>query len=622
MARNDRPRLGKVPVAGILATTAIAAVVAAFVYLIPESTRADTRAEELRRAAEIESGVRIDVGPNILVSKDGNVAHIEPHLAANPRDSKQLLGTAMVDYESGGRIVAYASDDGGYTWMASPIPMDDAGDPQVAFGVTGTAYVAGLGMAPDKRFGLFFARSTDNGKHWSTPLFLSENEDHPQMAVDYTGGRYNGRVYLTSATLKMFRSSSDGETWETRTFLKEGDNYGHNVCNPLVLSDGSLFIPYASWTQGPGRSQDTATWNFVLSSDGGETFSPQQLIRIIRTGNIHQLPERARRQQFPEFAVDTRNGSRKDRIYMVFPNIVDGYARIFMHYSTDRGKTWSKPIAVDPNSPKHSEQFNQMTAVNKDGVVGISWFDTRANSDGSVFDKYFATSIDGGQSFLPAVRVSTVSIHPHVPGNLVVMPSMSRKKDTVYLAFDRGGARLETGGDYMGLTTDTNGAFHLLWPDTRTGAYRLYTSAVRVDTSATRIATRSGPAATRELIGNEFAVLFDPTQYDDSTGELRVPLRIQNLSADPWYGPMTVRFDVNPNAGQRGASDVRDYPQIIGAANGKTGPGAEFDFTSLMGTTTMIPPGASTGQFVLRLKPKTFAGPIGRLTTFVTVGKR
>ena len=41
---------------------------------------------------------RIDVGPNILVSHDGNVTHIEPHVGAHPNDPKKLVGSAIVNY--------------------------------------------------------------------------------------------------------------------------------------------------------------------------------------------------------------------------------------------------------------------------------------------------------------------------------------------------------------------------------------------------------------------------------------------------------------------------------------------------------------------------------------------
>src|SRR5438045_8046175 len=66
---------------------------------------------------------RIEVGPNLLVSYDGNVTHIEPHLGAHPNDPKKLVGSAIVNYEYGSRVASYASSDGGYTWTFAALPL-------------------------------------------------------------------------------------------------------------------------------------------------------------------------------------------------------------------------------------------------------------------------------------------------------------------------------------------------------------------------------------------------------------------------------------------------------------------------------------------------------------------
>jgi len=562
---------------------------------------------------------RIEVGPNILVSYDGNVTHIEPHLGAHPNDPTKLVGSAIVNYEYGSRVSSYASSDGGYTWTLSALPLLDAGDPQVAFGRTGTVLFASLGSLDDKApTGLYVSRSENNGLSWQQPVHVADYQDHPQMVVDQTTGRFSGRVYIGtlhgSYTLGVTRSTDDGRTWNAPIdFVDGGDRYGHNVGNPLVLSDGTLFVPFVEWTRGPQVSgSDTAAWDFVLSTDGGETFTAPQRIRIDRTGVLAALPPRARRQQLPQFGIDSYGGVHKDRIYMAFPIIVNDIARVYVQSSDDRGTTWSEAKPIDASTPAHAEQFNQMVTVNRHGVVGVSWLDTRASEDGSAFDEYFAASVDGGLAFLPPVRVSTVSIRPHAPGNLGVNASSSVGRGSLFISFDRSFGRLESGGDYLGLTADAEGVFHPLWPDTRTGVYRLYTAAVRVTSDGPVIAPADG--VVREIKGAELGILFDPVSVDESTGIITAPLRVQNLTGGPLYGPLTIRFDVNPNAGDRGKFDVLNYPEIIGARNGKTGPGAEFDLTALIGTTGVILPGATTGQFMLRIKPQTPTGSIGRLT--------
>src|SRR3954451_20089480 len=123
---------------------------------------------------------RIEVGPNILVSHDGNVTHIEPHLSAHPNDPKKLVGSAIVNYEYGSRVASYASSDGGYTWTLAALPLLDAGDPQVAFGKTGTILFASLGSLDDKApLGLYVLRSENNGVSWQQPVLVADYQDHP-----------------------------------------------------------------------------------------------------------------------------------------------------------------------------------------------------------------------------------------------------------------------------------------------------------------------------------------------------------------------------------------------------------------------------------------------------------
>src|SRR5207249_10394359 len=103
----------------------------ALVAIFPLTSDAQSRR---MGGASSSRSARVEVGPNILVSNDGSVTHIEPHLAADPNSLRRLVGAVTVNYEFGSRIASYASTDGGYSWTPSSLPLADAGDPQVAFG--------------------------------------------------------------------------------------------------------------------------------------------------------------------------------------------------------------------------------------------------------------------------------------------------------------------------------------------------------------------------------------------------------------------------------------------------------------------------------------------------------
>jgi len=47
---------------------------------------------------------RVIVGPNVLVSQDGNIAHAELHVAAHPTDVQRLVGMATTVRDAGSKV--------------------------------------------------------------------------------------------------------------------------------------------------------------------------------------------------------------------------------------------------------------------------------------------------------------------------------------------------------------------------------------------------------------------------------------------------------------------------------------------------------------------------------------
>src|SRR5258708_15864689 len=81
---------------------------------------------------------RILVGPNVLVSRDGDYPHVELMVAANPRNPKNLIGGAITATRLGGgtATTSYASLDGAYTSVSTAFPsqlQQGARAPQVPF---------------------------------------------------------------------------------------------------------------------------------------------------------------------------------------------------------------------------------------------------------------------------------------------------------------------------------------------------------------------------------------------------------------------------------------------------------------------------------------------------------
>lgn len=557
--------------------------------------------------------VRIRVGPDLLVSRDGNGAHTEAMVAVNPKDWRNIV--AVSHWALSGTPVtvrAYSSRDGGTSWAPSLFPEADrvgAGDPQVAFTPQGTALFAALHFVPDQnggtRGGLYVYRSEDGGFTWSKPTAvgsLHHSYDHEQIVVDTTTDRFAGRIYIgvlygkyPEYTVGVLRSVDDGRTWTGPVRAASGQGKtGINVVTPLVMADGTLIVPYADFAHSPETRKRTRTsthW-MVTSTDGGISFQPP---KPIVTQHFPQSDDLGQLGTFAQFAVDASAGPHRDRLHVVWADFTRDGWRLHASYSADRGTTWSSPRLVDPTVPLGAHQFQPAAVVNKDGVLGVTWFDSRAGQ--GLYDQYFAASTDGGETFLPAERVSSASSMPRGAGNLTLTPTVSRVgADTIVVALFSPASRWGNGGDYMGLSADSRGVFRLMWVDSRSGTFQLYSAEVCVDRDAPAWAATGGVPTVMDLSG-KVELVFDPVRYDSARRIAELPVRLRNLTDSPIQGPVTVEIRGFPTWGWEVTP-----PRVLNATNRRPGPGAIFDYTGALGNTATLPPRGLTAAVVWRLE--------------------
>lgn len=575
------------------------------------------------------------VGPNMLVSRDGDFPHMELSVAANPRSVKNLVGGAITTErdEGGFACKAYASNDGGSTWVASAFPEEvtfGGGDPQVGFGLHGTAYFSALAFVRDDngnmRGGLYFYRSEDGGKTWGKATNLGYSYDHEVLTVDRTVGRYAGRVYLSVLygypvyRVGVFRSDDDGRTFSGPVEAANGKGIvGINTAgNILLLSDGTLVVPYDDFQFDPAKRKTDHSSNIwmVTSTDGGISFSEP-----LKVGSQQFQPNRntPSLQTFAAAAVDPSE-KYKDRIYAAWTDFRDNAYRVVLTYSADRGKTWSNPRVIVNDAPAWSSQFQPELAVSKQGVVGLSWFDTRnsASHDDNHYDEYFAASLDGGETFSTPVRVSDTTSTRLGRGNLTMQGMYSETAmhgdPDARVSFISGVSRWPAGGDYMGLDVDSNGVFHPFWADARTGTYQIQTATVTVATASDsknnlrKTASTGAPAKSDEhanaasatSLYGKVEIIFDPTSFDPATGVLTVPTRLRNISLRPIHAPISLEIE---KFGSGMDDSLKEYaPTILNSGNGKNTSGAVFDYSNVLGTEKVLPPGGLSGEVVWQIK--------------------
>ena len=441
--------------------------------------------------------LQITVAANVQVSAARPAwPHNEVVMAADPRNAGRLVACSMYSKADGNMgSAAYVSFDDGRTW-SEPVVSGAlyANDPTCAYGPDGSVFFAHKTRAVSRevassdsdRLGVHVSR--DGGRTWAPELRGPQTTDRPWIAVDARLAAPHGRIYVAynahvhaadpaphdNANFRnavALQASDDGgktfHTYAARALMTQSADTGSNAAmsDVQVFSNGTVVVLYTHQRVG-GRNAATAkltelaaSLHVLRSTDGGDSFEPATEIAKLQSGynaaHTRAVPAR--------MAVDAQSARFRDRLYVVWTDISSGRGRIMSAYSSDAGKTWSKPIAVDDDVPARAnagpDAFMAAVAVNRAGVVGVSWYDRRDNADNQGYTVRFAASHDGGASWTPSLRVSAA---PN---------ARSQQNQSFFLL---------SGGDTAGLAAGVDGRFHALWIDNRTGTQQVWTAAITV----------------------------------------------------------------------------------------------------------------------------------------------
>lgn len=440
-------------------------------------------------------------------------------------------GTICVGYnDSGGGIASgYArSDDGGRSWEdRGSLPRGfHFGDPVIiAHHASGTFYFADLGLQDDGALGfrsiISVGRSTDgcrtfgefaNASPQASPprecvapaeSFCAnkacrrnsdcdssrnagdgvcagrDQEDKPWIAVDNSGGAFDGTVYACwsrfvgggGIELRVSRSTDGGRTFEDEQRVSSGDRFPLG-CFMTVGRDGTVHVAWADNDQHTPirfrRSRDGGrSWEAIVQINrnitrfpGGDRIitcntalvcgDPVENVRATLTGDVRQAAQ-------VWLATDTGDGPFGGHIYAAWvhdPLGVPDNSDVYFSRSADGGLTWTPEIQLGGGSP--TDQFEPFIAVAGDGTVSVSWYDRRNDPvDNFFIDVYRALSRDGGATFEPIERVTDVSF-PVPP--LAGQPNFTGNFDPA------------TSGCYMGeynAAVGDDSSFYYAWGDNR-----------------------------------------------------------------------------------------------------------------------------------------------------------
>lgn len=280
--------------------------------------------------------------------------------------------------------------------------------------------------------------SFNGGVTWGNPASaiakdgFSHGLDKPWMALDPTNPQ---RLYVTYTdfdfsfpatgacandsriAIELVKSDDGGATWSAPYVIDEecGASFnGVQGSNVLVSPGGKVYVAYEFF---PGLTPNDEI-HFRTSTDHGKTFGKAVVVssEVVPNGAGGLLQGGFRNNEFPQLAVDRSTGSSRGTIYVVWSDgrnnqVIDiasptgtyAYPDVLISKSTNFGGSFSSPTAVSPVSGNFTgngrDQFFPGVAVDKNGHVGVCYYDRREDPNNTLIDRYCSVSTNGGATW-------------------------------------------------------------------------------------------------------------------------------------------------------------------------------------------------------------------------------
>ncbi|MDP3025081.1 MAG: hypothetical protein Q8O10_06055 [candidate division Zixibacteria bacterium] len=413
---------------------------------------------------------------NVKINSDSTTQiQNEEQVVINPLNKDNVVAVWR-DFRYGYRRVGVGrSSDGGRTW--TDVLFNNAygsfpwhSDPGLTVDRNGNFYTVVLGVDPGiNQSEILVFKSTDGGISWGIPTTavppsIGIFEDKELMACDRSGGPYDGNLYIAWSRfysnynqIWFVRSTDGGNSFEDPQRIGDLNSVQWPV--PAVGPDGEVYVAWVGFS--------SSALKLDKSIDGGVTFGTDRTIQPLSfvagtiNGGIYTF-------SYPAIDVDISNGSNRGFVYVAYEDYgTDGSLDMFFTRSTDGGVSWStkKRINDDP-SGNRADQFHPWLAVDQKGVISVIFYDRRNDPYSYLMDVYLTHSFDGGLTFTPNRRITTVSSDPRAGVSLAEYRTVSLKMPAGLI------------GEYIGLAT-WDSYLNAVWTDTREGNQNVYTTALR-----------------------------------------------------------------------------------------------------------------------------------------------
>jgi len=200
------------------------------------------------------------------------------------------------------------------------------------------------------------------------------------------------------------------------------------------------------------------------SADGGHTFGSDITVQDLYFGDS-LINGGISVFAYPAIDVDITGGPYDGYVYVAYLEFSPGYTDtdIYFTRSMNGGNNWSQKVRINDDPLNNGcDQFHPWLIVAPDGSIIVVFLDRRLDPNNLMMDCYMTTSTDGGITWSPNERITTVSCDPTAGTDLDTYLQTGSQS-----TFMRGRAGLL--GEYIGVAASSIDDIHPIWTDTRFG---------------------------------------------------------------------------------------------------------------------------------------------------------
>ncbi|GAB4511258.1 MAG: hypothetical protein Tsb004_15410 [Allomuricauda sp.] len=380
----------------------------------------------------------LKVSKNLWIQNQHPALHyVESTIAVHPKDENTWAIASMVLDNSKGlqfKTQVSVTEDKGNSW-STEVFEDVYADPQLLFRNNGELIFIGLSGN-----GIKFYSSKNNGQSWDLLQELLGSFDHPFL-YDFQGQISCVSSAKGNKSIYIDHNIDDGKEGFYHHFNNrfQQDNMQH-----LAQRDGDLIIPYFQYHVSQQGPVSDALYFITSESNSNTSNQPRFISKSSGVGKGF-TGIKSHKEVGKFFSVVAVGRTKFD------------FDAIAVHQSPKKDIAWRTSM-IYPDS----ERFYCPTfTINNQGIIALFWYGKDQENLQQGGDIYFTISKDQGESFSKPIIVNDKPQKPIAKEDGIVMK------------------RFPGGGHYSGIASLSDGSFQLVWSDTRSGHYQLYTTNIK-----------------------------------------------------------------------------------------------------------------------------------------------